>query len=231
MGSNWLLDYRHKVTSQHGEDGVIEKIFEIISPVNKWCVEFGASTGGHISNTFNLIKNKGWQSVQIELDNHKFKDLQNTYADDPVTCLNKSVGFAGSDMLDEILEPTKLPRVFDLLSIDVDGYDYQIWEAFANFQPALVIIEFNTLLGHKNQVQSISPGKEPGASLKAMNLLAKEKGYELIAVIGLDLPVNAFYVTKELYSLFEIDNNNFDQYIDEDGNWTEESEHERFDRW
>ncbi len=45
--------------SQHGEDGVIEKIFEIIEPGPKFCVEFGAFDGIHNSNMRNLIVNHG----------------------------------------------------------------------------------------------------------------------------------------------------------------------------
>lgn len=53
-----LLDYRRNVTSQCGEDGIIEKIFEMIGARNKWCVEFGAYDGKHLSNSYNLI-NRG----------------------------------------------------------------------------------------------------------------------------------------------------------------------------
>ena len=40
--NDWSLDHRKKITSQCGEDGIIEKIFEMIGVQNKWCVEFGA---------------------------------------------------------------------------------------------------------------------------------------------------------------------------------------------
>nr|VFK13689.1 MAG: hypothetical protein BECKLPF1236A_GA0070988_100933 [Candidatus Kentron sp. LPFa]VFK29801.1 MAG: hypothetical protein BECKLPF1236C_GA0070990_100959 [Candidatus Kentron sp. LPFa] len=49
--SRWLLDFSHNVTSQTGEDGVIEKIFEIIEPTNRWCIEFGAWDGKKFRNT------------------------------------------------------------------------------------------------------------------------------------------------------------------------------------
>jgi hypothetical protein len=56
------------VFSQFGEDGVIEKIFEIIEPGPKFCVEFGAYDGIINSNMRNLIVNHGWNSFQFEGD-------------------------------------------------------------------------------------------------------------------------------------------------------------------
>ena len=38
--SEWLLDHKENVFSQLGEDGIINKILEIIPDKNKWCVEF-----------------------------------------------------------------------------------------------------------------------------------------------------------------------------------------------
>lgn len=57
--SIFLDQYRQDTYSQSGEDGVIQKIFEIIEPRNKWCVEFGAWDGLHLSNTCKLIKEDG----------------------------------------------------------------------------------------------------------------------------------------------------------------------------
>ena len=53
-----LIDYKNNIYSENGEDGILEKIFSLLSPVlddNKWCVEFGAWDGKYASNTFRLI--------------------------------------------------------------------------------------------------------------------------------------------------------------------------------
>ncbi len=42
MKNNWLNDCKKDYFSQNGEDGIIEKILEIIQPDDNWCVEFGA---------------------------------------------------------------------------------------------------------------------------------------------------------------------------------------------
>ncbi len=49
--SAYLQKFNRKVTSQRGEDGIIEKIFEIAGAANRYCVEFGAWDGKLYSNT------------------------------------------------------------------------------------------------------------------------------------------------------------------------------------
>src|SRR2546423_609229 len=79
QASTWLWKHRGNVTSQCGEDGIIAKIFEVIGRHGKVCVEFGAWDGVRYSNTFALIKQKGWAGYLIEANTDKFKVLQETY--------------------------------------------------------------------------------------------------------------------------------------------------------
>ena len=72
-----------RVFSQFGEDGVIEKIFEIIEPGPKYCVEFGAHDGINNSNMRNLIANHGWSSFQIEGHPARAEALAKNYASYP----------------------------------------------------------------------------------------------------------------------------------------------------
>ena len=68
------------VFSQFGEDGVIEKIFEIIEPGPKFCIEFGAHDGIKNSNMRNLVVNHGWASYQIEGNPKRAAQLAKNYA-------------------------------------------------------------------------------------------------------------------------------------------------------
>jgi hypothetical protein len=123
--------------SQNGEDGILERIFELLGVSEGWCIEFGAWDGVHLSNTRNLIQNHGWQAVLIEADPVKFEDLKNnarSFAG--VTCLNRLVGFDPPDDLDAILARREVPDDLDLLSVDVDGNDFHIWESLRKYRPS-----------------------------------------------------------------------------------------------
>ncbi|MEM5810449.1 MAG: hypothetical protein QXP66_00940 [Candidatus Aenigmatarchaeota archaeon] len=201
----WLLNFKYNVFSQNGEDGIIEKILDIIPDKNKFCVEFGAWDGVFLSNTRNLILNRGYSAVLIEADKEKFKELKNNYIYNPsVITLNKFVGFNNNDNLDIILKDVSIPVDFDFLSIDVDGNDYHIWNAIQYYKPKLVCIEYNpTIPVEIDFVQPADYSINQGCSLLSLVRLGKAKGYELISTCF----VNAFFVKKEYFSLFDITDN------------------------
>jgi hypothetical protein len=202
---NWLLKYRKNIFSQYGEDGVIEKIFSILPHLSKWCVEFGAWDGKHLSNTHQLLSQRGYSGVLIEADQDKFRTLCQTYSgNNRVACINKMVTFDGQNILDNILSQTSLPKNFDLLSIDIDGNDFHVWKSVEYFKPKLVIIEFNNTIPNSIEfVQDSDYSVNQGCSLLALDRLAKQKGYELLVVTDF----NAFFVDAEYFPLFQIPDN------------------------
>lgn len=208
--NNWLLQHRKTVASQFGEDGVIEKIFSIIKEDrDKWCVEFGAGDGKWCSNTWHLIKNKGWTGALIEAESKRFEDLQTTYASIPqrVHLIQQFISFSGKNSLDNVLRKTGIPRNFDFLSIDIDGNDYHVWEALKYHSPKVVIIEFNPSIPSDIEfIQERDMNVRHGASLLALVNLARRKGYEMVyAQDG-----NAIFVKKNYFPLFEISNNSIE---------------------
>lgn len=201
----WLLDYKYNVYSQTGEDGIIEKILEMLPHNDKWCVEFGAWDGMHLSNTRNLIEKKNYSAIFIEGDPGKFRELEKNYSHtEKIITINKWVGFNDRDNLDTILKSTPTPQKFDFLSIDIDGNDYHAWKVVSEYQPKVVCIEFNhTIPTEVRFVQPADFSVSQGSSLLSLVELGKEKGYELVSV----LPFNAFFVRSEYYSLFQIEDN------------------------
>jgi hypothetical protein len=200
-----LLSYQSNVASQTGEDGIIQRIFQIIKPRNNYCVEFGAWDGKYLSNCWNLIANHRWSGCFIEANADKFKDLMANHGDNKkVSCVNKFVDFEGANSLDNILTSVNAPQNFDFLSIDVDGTDYFIFESLNVYKPNVVVIEFNpTIPNDVIFVQAKDSSINQGCSLLALILLGKEKGYELICCTNW----NAFFVRAELYAEFKIENN------------------------
>lgn len=200
-----LLDFARNVHSQTGEDGVLEKVLQVIGNQDRWCVEFGAWDGEHLSNTRHLIVNKGYHGVLIEADPERFENLQKNCADlHRTTLLNRLVGFNASDGLDAILQHTGIPKDFDLLSIDIDGNDYHVWAGVSDYKPKVVCIEYNPTI--PNEIDFVQPPDLnvcQGASLAALCRLAAIKGYELVAVTML----NAIFVRTDLFPLFGIADN------------------------
>lgn len=206
---DWLLVYSSDINSKDGEDGIIEKIFGIVGEENRWCVELGALTGTTGSNTRRLIKENGWSSVQIEADPTYFKVLKEEFADNEnVTCINSFISFEGDNSLDNILMKTDIPVNFDLLVLDIDGNDYHVWESMEVYRPRVAIIEFNPTIPNEIAfVQPMDMTLNQGSSLRGLVELGKEKGYELVAA-NTD---NAFFVLKELFQAFDMDNSSLDE--------------------
>lgn len=205
-----LQSYAYDEWSQHGEDGILARVFELLGTDHNeaWCVEFGAWDGVHLSNTYRLISQEAWHAVLIEANSAKFRELQNNMRGFPrVVCLNEFVDLDPPHDLGSILGATALPIDFDLLSIDVDGIDYHVWEAFTCFQPKVVVVEINpTIPNHVEFVQPRDSGVHQGSSLLALTRLAARKGYELVAVTK----SNAIFVRSELYPLLGVTENSLD---------------------
>ncbi len=204
-----LIRRQRNVYSQAGEDGILEAIFELIGVTNQWCVEFGAWDGVHLSNTCHLIRNLGWHAVQIEGDRMKFRELQQNFAgNEKVHQIHTMIGFTpGADSLDDALATTPIPADFDLLSIDIDGNDYHVWESLRSYRPRVVVIEQNGSVPNDVVfIQDRDMSINQGCSLAALIRLGKEKGYELCAA---NTP-NAFFVLKEDFPKLGISDNSID---------------------
>ena len=199
-----LSDYKKNIYSQGGEDGVIDKIFEIIHKWDNWCVEFGAADGEYLSNTKNLIQNKGYSAVLIEGDKKEYNNLEKYYySKNNVIAINKYIDITNNS-IDKILEKIPIPINFDFLSIDIDGNDYYIWESLNNYKPKVVCIEFNpTIPNEVHFVQPYDPKVNQGTSLLPLIELAERKGYKLVSILS----INAFFVKEEYYHLFGIQDN------------------------
>jgi hypothetical protein len=204
MSSLPLKEFRANVTSRQGEDGIISEIFKRIGVKHKWCVEFGALNGRHDSNVWTLIADRGWSGVLIEADRTYYEKLIETYSGMPrAICLNLFISFEGENKLDAVFARTPLPKDFDLLSIDIDGNDYHVWDSLTQYRPRVVVIEFNPTI--PNDISFVQPrdmAVQQGSSLLALTQLAKRKGYELVEVTG----ANAFFVDSSAAPLLGLKN-------------------------
>jgi len=186
-----LIDNGYNKYSQNGEDGVIEKIFGAIGTVSKICIEFGAWDGFHLSNTANLWT-QGWKGVLIEGDRRRFQELRaNTRSYDCV-CINAYVTRGGGTRLEALLEKSGVVNTVDLLSIDIDGDDYYILQSLERLRPRLIICEYNPTIPAEIDLHA-DYGSDFGSSVTALIRVARDKGYELVALTD----TNCFFVLGE----------------------------------
>lgn len=221
-------DFSKNVFSQNGEDGIVLRALELIQgkvmddqAVRKFVVDVGAWDGKHLSNTYLLISEHGYGSVLIECDKKKFKELeQNTKHFDNQFLFNKFIDVKGHSSLDSILMSTPIPRDFDLLSIDIDGMDYYIWESLVLYSPKLVIVEFNpTIPSYVDFIQKKNFEIKHGSSSKSLVKLGLSKGYVLIAKTHCNVIFMAEPLAKSIGIENRIGEKDLDHFFDKNATY------------
>ena len=109
------------------------------------------------------------------------------------------VGFDDNNNLDTLIECHSQKREFDFVSIDVDGFDYFIFEKVVKYLPKVICIEVNA--GHDPEYDIIIPQNiaedNIGQSIKVISDLASKKGYFPLCYNG-----NLFLIKNEFEYLF-----------------------------
>lgn len=200
-----LYEFAANTYSQFGEDGILKEIFKVIGTQSKLAVEFGAWDGFLYSNSAALWTSSSWKAVLIEGDVQRYKELvrnTKTYNVIPVCAW---VGVKKEDCLEAILENNGITQEIDLLSIDVDGNDYHIFNSLKKIRPRVIVCEYNpTIPFHYDVYAPYAKDNNFGQSVAALNRIAEKKGYHLVALTQ----TNAIFVLeKEIHKFaeYEID--------------------------
>lgn len=197
-----LRESELKVFSQNGEDGVIQAILERIGEGSCTFVEIGTESGLECNAAF-LASVLNWSGVFVESGAEEFALLDDRYRDEHrVTTVHAHVT---AENVNDVLAPAASEP--DVLSIDIDGADYWVWESITDIAPRVVVIEYNAALPRSARLVQPRGLDRPwdgtdrfGASLGALESLGRRKGY---ALVHTDLAgVNAFFVREQYAHLF-----------------------------
>lgn len=194
-----------KVFSQFGDDGIIQYLIarlEIPAELSTF-VEFGVQDYSE-SNTRFLLLNDNWRGLIMDGDERSMESVRarGMYWRHDLTALCRWID---RDNINALLEEGGFGGPLGILSIDIDGNDYWVWQRIEAVQPIIVIAEYNSVFGAR---QAITVPYDPafnrtkahysnlywGASLSALARLARSKGY---AFVGSNLAGNNAYFVHE----------------------------------
>jgi hypothetical protein len=206
---NRFKNTEYSVYSQNGEDGIISAILKETGIYHHRFIEFGFGNGRQC-NSANLAIHYGWDGLFID-GNLKQTQSANEYFQQQLKGNSNDVkvvnAFITKENINQLFSENNMVGKLDVMSIDIDGNDYWIWEVIHVADPNIVVMEYNPVLGAEKSIvveydsaferfAKHSSGYYYGASLLAYTKLANKKGYGLV---GCDSKgVNAFFVKKEL---------------------------------
>ena len=198
-----LADVEFRVSSQWGEDGIIEWLIQNLPPIPETFVEFGVEDYREANTRF-LIQNRNWKGLIFDGDAENIASVQreSIYWRHDLTAV---CAFLTRENINDRIARYGLSGEIGLLSIDIDGNDYWVWDAINIIDPVIVICEYNAVLGDIHPItvpyrsdfdrsRAHHSNLYCGASIAALCRLAERKGYVLV---GSNLAgTNAFFVRQ-----------------------------------
>jgi hypothetical protein len=194
-----LVVRRFRLFSQNEEDGITLALFEHAGVTNRRFVEIGSGMSG--GNSALLAYECGWSGLMIDIEQRKIDSLLEHFRH------NRGViGVAAAvspTNVNELLMNHGFTGEIDLLSLDIDSYDYWVLESLTVVSPRVLIVEYNARLGPElsltipvdGPLEDV-PKRLRGASLAALEKLASRKGYRL--VVCDPTGTNAFFLRNDV---------------------------------
>jgi hypothetical protein len=186
-----IWDTGLRVFSQFDEDGIALFLLGIAGEGPRTVVDLGSGDGVYASNAANLLLNFGYYGLLVDGDEARVAHARSFYAEHPDTHDRPPVtvqAFLTRENVNDVIRDHGFEGEIDLLSIDVDGNDYWLWEALDSISPRFVVIETHPELGRESYVmpydadfvwKTARPGRY-GASPAAAAELAERLGYRLV---------------------------------------------------
>lgn len=199
-----LRDAEFKVYSQFGDDGIIQYLVHLLAPLPPRFIEFGTEDYSE-SNTRFLLVNDGWRGLILDGSerNMAYVRAQDYHWRHDLTAVS---AFVDRDNVNGLFRDAGFGGEIGLLSVDIDGNDYWVWERIDAVDPVITVCEYNAVFGPSRAVTVpydpafLRTRAHPsnlywGASLKALCLLAERKG---LAFVGTNSAGNnAYFVRRD----------------------------------
>ncbi len=206
-----LQDVEFQVSSQWGEDGIIDWLIERagVPHSSRTFIEFGVENYLEANTRF-LLQNRNWRGLIIDGSDavvERVKEDGLVWRHD----LTVKSAFITRENIDDLISNAGFTGEIGLLSIDLDGNDYWIWEAINAVRPIICICEYNSVFGDIypistpydssfNRTRAHYSNLYFGASIKALLALAATKGYRFVGTNS--AANNAFFVREDYAKQF-----------------------------
>lgn len=200
-----LADVEFRVSSQFGEDGIIEWLCQKIPGISRSFVEFGVESYAEANTRF-LIENRGWRGLVMDGNEEYVRALrdQALYWRHDLTAV---AAFITAENINTLIRENGFAGQLGILSVDIDGNDYWVLEAIDCVNPAIIICEINGVFGDLRAVtvpyrpdfqrlEAHYSGQYFGCSLAAARLLGERRGYSFIGTNSNG--INAFFVRNDV---------------------------------
>ncbi|MEI8349421.1 MAG: hypothetical protein WCI77_04650 [Candidatus Omnitrophota bacterium] len=197
-----LIPFGYKLYSQNDEDGIIREICNRIGVTSKYFVEIGIGNGLQ-NNTYALLFD-GWKGLWIDAAGNTISCIKKYFKKSIVEeRLKVADAFVTRENINSLISSRVPDKEIDLLSIDIDGNDFHIFDAITCVSPKILVIEYNakfvppTIFCMEYDAKNVWQGNDClGASLKFLEIHLSRKGY---CLVGCNLSgTNAFFVRKDL---------------------------------
>jgi hypothetical protein len=187
-----------RLHSQNSEDGILLALFQRAGVTGRRFVELGSGSSG--GNAAMFAAEFGWTGLMVEGDRGKADMAARRFPQVQAIC-----AWITPESVDDLLRRHGFTGEVDLLSVDVDGNDYWVWQALTACSGRVVVLEYNSMFGAD---RAVTIPYDPqfnrrdhrfcyfGASLAALTKLSASKGYRLVAVEPTG--VNAFFLRNDV---------------------------------
>ncbi|WP_109487964.1 hypothetical protein [Occallatibacter savannae] len=201
-----LVEVEFTVFSQWGEDGIIDWLIERLDLPShlQTFIEFGVELYEEANTRF-LLENRNWRGLVMDGDPRLRESLihQGIFWRHDIRA---TTAFITRENINQLIQEAGLDGDIGLLSIDIDGNDYWVWEAITAVNPVIIVCEYNAVFGdiwpisipYDSQFSRTAKHFSNlyfGASIRALESLAKRKGFEFLG--SNNSGGNAFFVRHD----------------------------------